>query len=140
MPTVAAVMTPFPYFVDRANSVLRAMQLMDEHEIRHVAVKDGTRLVGIVSRRDIDRLGHPAAPQKDWEATRAERVMTPDPYVVPMDEPLAAVLETMAARRLGTALVLRGDRLAGIVSVTDVCRALAQVLRDRFETPEPTAA
>lgn len=140
MPTVAAVMTAFPYFVDRANSVLRALQLMEEHAIRHVAVKDGNRLVGIVSRRDLDRLGHPAAPSKDWESLRVERVMTPEPYVVQMEEPLAGVLDTMAERRLGTALVMRGDRLAGIVSVTDVCRALAEVLRDRFGSADTSVA
>jgi hypothetical protein len=33
---------------------------------------------------------------------------------------------------IGSAIVVRQERLAGILSVTDVCRVLAEILRHRF--------
>jgi CBS domain-containing protein len=35
----------------------------------------------------------------------------------------------MAERRIGSAIVVKGDKLVGIFTVTDACRALADVLK-----------
>ncbi|MCC0178381.1 CBS domain-containing protein [Waterburya agarophytonicola K14] len=57
MPSVSAVMRPFPYFADPETSVSRIINMMDEHQIRHLPIKQGDRLVGIVSERDLRWLG-----------------------------------------------------------------------------------
>ena len=61
----------------------------------------------------------------------------PDPYSVELTTPLSIVLREMAARRIGAAVVVRAGRLAGIVTVTDACRALGEVLESRFGAPDP---
>jgi CBS domain-containing protein len=43
----------------------------------------------------------------------------------------------MAARHLGSALVTRSEKLVGIFTATDACRALARVLRERHPDPGP---
>lgn len=53
MPAVAALMTAFPHFVRPDEPGRRAAELMREHGIRHVPVKDGDRVVGLVSERDL---------------------------------------------------------------------------------------
>jgi len=136
MPTVAAVMTSFPYFVGTRENLAQVRKLMEEHDVRHVPVKRDGRVVGVISRRDVDRLVNPALPTAGWERIHAEQVMTSDPYVVAIDAPLADVLEVLAERRIGTALVAKEDRLAGILTLTDVCRVLASLLRERYEGPQ----
>jgi CBS domain-containing protein len=67
-------------------------------------------------------------------------VFQPEPYVVDAGTPLFLVATTMAERHLGSALVTRGDRLVGIFTTTDVCRALARVLREHYPDPGPDEA
>jgi CBS domain-containing protein len=123
MPSVAALMTPFPHSLRPGDPVARARALMDEHDIRHVPVREGDRVVGIVSERDL----------RGRDGSAAVRdVQSADPYTVELGAPLADVLREMAARRIGTAVVVRAEKLAGIVTVTDVCLALASLLESRF--------
>ena len=48
-----AVMTPFPYSVELDDPIAKARGLMDEHRIRHLPVKDGCELVGLLTDRDL---------------------------------------------------------------------------------------
>jgi CBS domain-containing protein len=132
MPPVSAVMTPFPHFVERGDPVTRIEKIMSEHGVRHVPVKDGDDIVGIISERDLRRLVNPALPATDKAHIRAEHILVPDPYVVDLHTPLNVVLREMVERRIGTALVMSHGRLAGIVTVTDVCRDLAALLEAKF--------
>ena len=52
-PSIAAVMTAFPYSVGVDEPITRAQALMAEHDIRHIPVKDDNQLVGVVTERDI---------------------------------------------------------------------------------------
>jgi len=140
MPSVGGVMTPFPYFVVLGDSVADARAIMDEHRLRHLPVKQGDEVVGLLSRRDLDRWVHPAAPASDLKRIHVERIMTAYPYCVPWETPLAEVLEKMAETKIGTAVVTKGGRLAGILTLTDVCTLMAELLRDRFPESEPPAA
>jgi acetoin utilization protein AcuB len=125
-------MTPFPYHVQADDPISEVERLMEEHRIRHVPVQDGGRLVGILSERDLQHLVNPALPRQDRERIRARDVLFADLYVVEMNAPLDDVLEQMALRQIGSAVVVRHGRLAGILSATDACRVLAEVLRQRF--------
>ena len=132
MPPVAAAMTPFPYYVQADAAVSEGERLMGEHGIRHVPVQDGGRVVGIISHRDLHHLVNPALPRRDRERIRARDILVPDPYVVEMNAPLDEVVAEMSRRQIGSAIVVRHQRLAGILAVTDVCRVLAEILRQRF--------
>ena len=126
MPPVGAAMTPFPYFVEETETLDAVAALMAEHAIHHVpVVREGT-VVGMIS--DKEMRAHRGTP-----GVRAGDVLVPDPYVVEIHTPLAEVVSTMAERRDGSAIVVKKGKLAGILSVTDVCRVLAGILRERFE-------
>lgn len=125
-PPVGAVMTPFPYFAEPGDSLESVRQLMAEHGIRHLPVQQDGAVVGVISERDVGRgLG------SDSESTAAD-VAIPDPYVVGIGTPLVEVLREMNRRRIGSAIVVRQGKLAGILSVIDVCRLLADVIDARF--------
>jgi CBS domain-containing protein len=50
------------------------------------------------------------------------------------------VVAEMAARHIGSAIVLRHGRLVGVFTAVDACRLLAEFLRDRFRPGEPEGA
>jgi CBS domain-containing protein len=56
--------------------------------------------------------------------------MSRDLLTVDAGLPLAEVAERMVEREVGAALVLDGERLAGIVTERDVLRAVARGIRD----------
>jgi len=133
MPTIKSVMTTFPYSVDVSEPVQVALDLMDEHNIRHLPVTDENTLVGVIADRELRLFMNP-----DLTLTNAgltvRNVYIPQPYVVDLDEPLDQVAATMAERHIGSALVTRKGKLVGIFSASDGCRALAEILRDQFRT------
>ena len=137
MPTVGAAMTPFPYSVGPDASVLEVEQLMQLHRIRHVPVQEEGRVLGVISQRDLFHLVHAALPDTDKGRLRIRHLLQPDPYVTEMTAPLDEVAAELAERHVGSAVVLRHGKLAGIFSTVDACRLLADFLRDRFpEGPE----
>lgn len=139
MPPVSAAMTPFPYHVRVDDPVSEVERLMKQHGIRHVPVQDGGRVIGIISERDLEHLVNPALPARDRERIRARDVLVPDPYLVEMGAPLDEVVAEMARRQIGSAIVVRHQRLAGILSVADVCRVLSEILRQRFPRGDDAA-
>jgi acetoin utilization protein AcuB len=134
-PSVGSAMTPFPYFVDVMDPVAKLEELMSAHTIRHVPVQRDGRVVGIVSERELHRLVNPSLPKVDKSRIRARDVMVADPFVAELDTPLQSVTREMADRHIGSAIVVRKGKLAGILSVTDVCRVLAELLDELHPPP-----
>lgn len=134
MPPVGAAMTPFPYSVHPDEPIAGVRRLMVEHGIRHIPVQEGGRVTGIISEHDLSPLERPALHAAKAHELCARDLQGHDPYLVEFGEPLAAVVAEMAERRIGSAIVVRHGKLAGILSVVDVCRVLAGILEDRFPT------
>ena len=72
----------------------------------------------------------------DPKTLTVEDAMVDEPYTVDMETPLVLVLETMASRHIGAALVTRRGRLAGIFTTRDACAAFADHLRREFPSPD----
>jgi acetoin utilization protein AcuB len=132
IPQVGSVMTTFPYFVNSDDTIAEVERLMDEHQIRHVPVQQDGRVVGIISERDIYRLLERFLPQPQKEQIRARDIMIADPYVVSFEAPLNEIALEMAKRHIGSVIVLHHQKLAGIVSATDICRILAEIFEAEF--------
>jgi CBS domain-containing protein len=139
-PSVGSVMTPFPYFVDVMDPVAKLEELMSTHQIRHVPVQHDGQVVGIVSEREFHHLVNRSLPQVDKARIRVRDVLVADPYVTEIDTPLQSVAREMADRHIGSAIVLRQGKLAGILSVTDVCRTLADLLEELHPPPDDDEA
>ncbi|MBA2579420.1 MAG: CBS domain-containing protein [Chloroflexota bacterium] len=60
----------------------------------------------------------------------ARNHMSRELLTVEAELPLAEVAERMCAKNVGAALVLEGERLAGILTERDVLRAVARGIRD----------
>ena len=128
IPTIKTVMTPFPYSVAPDEPLGSADALMKQHQIRHLPVKDGQMLVGVVTERDITLLQALGAGET---ATIVSAYRTA-PYVVDLSERLDKVAMQMAEHHIDCALVTKNDKLVGIFTNTDACRQLALQLRGPF--------
>jgi acetoin utilization protein AcuB len=140
IPHVGSVMTPFPHFVNSDDQVSAIERLMAEHNIRHIPVQEDGRVVGIVSERDLAHLVNRLVPETDKGRVRARDIMLDDPYTTGFDTPLNKVALEMAERKIGSAIVLHHEKLAGILSATDICRILADILEAEFSIPSDDTA
>ena len=132
IPQVGSVMTTFPYFVNSDDTIAEVERLMDEHQIRHIPVQQEGRVVGIISERDLYRLLERFLSPGQKEQIRARDIMIAPPYQVPFDAPLNEIALEMAKRHIGSVIVLHHEKLAGIVSATDICRILAEIFEAEF--------
>ena len=128
-PTLKAAMTPFPYSVPPEASLDEATEVMREHEVRHLPVVEDHRIVGIVTRHDIEAARSLGRKSK---RLRVEDCRESDVYVVDLNEPIDSVLLTMAERRIDSAIVTRQGRLAGVFTAVDACHSFGEYLSQKF--------
>jgi CBS-domain-containing membrane protein len=96
---------------------------MRRGRIRHLLVMDATRLVGVLSERDLG--GRAGADVR--ERRRVQDLMTPHVVSATPQTTLRQAADLMRQRLIGCLPVLDGDRLVGIVTATDVFDALGSV-------------
>jgi len=128
IPLIKAVMTPFPWHVDPTGSLDDAKALMREHGIRHLPVKEGDSLLGIVTDRDIGLVESVVRQSGDSPPLAVRDVGIREAYVVELTEPLDRVLIQMADRHIDSALVVKRGRLVGIFTATDACMRFGEFL------------
>ena len=134
-PSLKTLMTPFPYSVERTAPLEQARELMDRYSVRHLPVTDGNALVGIITDRDIRTVLSPPLGRKVANDLTVEDIYVHDAYTVDLNEPLENVLLNMAERHIGSALVTRKGRLAGVFTAVDACRCFGEYLRENFPRP-----
>jgi CBS domain-containing protein len=122
-------MTPFPWAVEADAPLRLARERMVEHGIRHLPVARRGELVGVLTDRDLKRALDPSLGLPPKNELFVEDVMVHEAYVVETTVPLEQVLQEMADRHIGCALVTREGKLSGIFTSTDACRAFAAHLR-----------
>lgn len=133
IPLIKSVMTPFPYSIAIDARIEDAQAMMAEHDIRHLPVKEQGKIVSVISDRDI-RLRLQSGPERTSESLRVRDVCVPGTYIVELNERLDCVLLHMAHHHIGSALVVKNGKLAGIFTTTDACRAYGEYLRSLFPT------
>jgi CBS domain-containing protein len=150
------IMTRKVISVGTAASIVEAANIMLENHISGLPVIDEAgRLVGIVSQGDFLRRAEIGTQRKrgrwlkfllgagkaasDFVHERGRRVgeiMTPEPFTVTEDAALEDIVELMERNNVKRLPVVRGDRLVGIVTRSNLLQAVAELARD---VPDPTA-
>ncbi|PRQ06637.1 CBS domain-containing protein [Enhygromyxa salina] len=126
IPRIKTVMTPFPYSIAPSASLDDAQAMMRDHDIRHLPVCEDHVVVGVLSDREL-RVGLALT---DRIALTVAEICLKAPLLVDLEQRLDDVATLMATHRVGSAIVMRGDKLSGILTTTDVCRLLAELLRE----------
>lgn len=138
-PQVIAFMTAFPHSIDVDAPLEDAHKLMREHRFRHLPVMSRGEIVGVLTDRDIKLVLGPDFASPEEAGLRVRDAYVERPCVVPASTPVAKVARVMAQNRIGSAIVTKHGKLVGIFTVTDACRALAEVLGDHDEEANSAA-
>jgi acetoin utilization protein AcuB len=128
---VAKRMKRNPVFVDEGDSMKKAMDLLKEHEIRHLPVlKDGERLVGILSERDIKQASPSPATALEireiyylLDKIKVKQIMTRRPYTVCSTAPIEEAALILREKKIGCLPVVDDGKLVGILTETDIIDA-----------------
>lgn len=107
--------------------------LMSLGDVRHLPVLSGTALVGILTQRDILRAPGLLAPVLEFaadtraalRALRVEEAMTTAVVTIGAEASVKEAAEQLLKHRVGCLPVMEAGRLVGIVTTSDLLRAVA---------------
>jgi len=130
IPAVQKYMTTSPHTIGEDQPMSVAHRMLREHHIRHLPVLRDAKVVGLVSDRDL----HLVETLKDVDPRQVSvgEAMSQDPYVVSPDAALDEVVSTMAEKKYGSAVVVQHQKVVGIFTTVDACRAFAELLHTRL--------
>jgi len=135
IPAIKDVMTPFPYSIDSDKPLVDAKNMMVEHHIHHLPVTEAGKLFGVITLSDIRLSSDPDNNTLHKHDLVVKDFTVANPYTVELKEPLDNVLVHMASQHIGSVVVMRGDRLAGMFTLRDACRVFGEYLRKYCRPP-----
>lgn len=106
----------------------QALSLMEERKIRRLPVVEDRRLVGLVTRGDLLRALGPYPTMWKRLNLRLSDVMKADPLALGPDETLEAAARKMLDHKIGGLPVVEDGIPLGVITESDVFRALCQIL------------
>jgi len=108
-----------------------ALALCRMNRIRHLPVLQGGRLVGVISDRDLRAATPALGDQVRAEALHRLQIadeMARDVVTARPEDPIEAAAMAMYERKIGCLPVVDGEDLVGIVTSSDVLRALVRLV------------
>lgn len=133
---VSEVMTANPITVIVDETLLAALEKMDQYQIHHLPVLSrGKHLIGILSDRDCRRaLQKPFTERAYWQHEVIERilvrdVMTTAPITISDSSSTYEAARLMLLYHIGCLPVMRDETLVGIITRNDLLMAYVQLGR-----------
>jgi acetoin utilization protein AcuB len=138
MTKVETWMTKTPITIGTEATVIEAIHLMKDKNVRRLPVMDGDRIAGIVTEKMLADFKPSKATSLDtWEIhyilskTSVTEAMNPKPYMVKPDTNLTECARLLHDRKLNGVLVVDdGNNLVGIFTVTNALEALIEICRN----------
>jgi len=116
-----------PVFVVTAqDTVAHARKLMLKHKISRLPIMEGTRLAGIITKKDIAyrlRQTDPVWRRRPIDRIPVHVLMVPDPVSVAPETPIRDVAALMLSRDISGLPVVEKGALAGIVTKSDIMKS-----------------
>lgn len=112
-------------------SAFDALRLTRDRRIRHIPVVEDDRMVGIVSDRDLRNASPPLGdPERvsTMKEIRLEDVMARKVITVRPEDTIVHAAQEMYERKIESLPVVAEEKLLGIVTSSDVMRALVAVI------------
>lgn len=117
-------------------SLLDAALIFARSPLRHLPILNATKLVGIVTDRDLQHYAPSVLsgiPSEEYnrlmESTPLSRIMTRDPATIRPDSPMSEAAQMLYDQRIGCLLVVENGELVGIITTTDMLKLLVHLLR-----------
>ena len=106
--------------IPRTESAAAALEVMTKRKVRRLPVVEGEKLAGILTLSDLQ------ASKK--QGASLDEVMTRDPLTVAPDDTLEQAAKLMLEKQISGLPVVENGRVAGIITESDVFRALCELL------------
>lgn len=117
--------------------IRRAWDIIQDRKLRRFPVLEGEKLVGIVTDRDLREATASSVVLSErkyheflLDTVKVESIMTPDPRIVSPDDDLVDAARILLEMKVGGLPVCENDRLVGIITETDLIRALIDLLSE----------
>lgn len=121
--------------VDQEISLAEAKTILEEQRFRHLPVMDEDALVGIITQNDINRalpspIDSSLDPHERLLASQAKvsSFMTTTPVTADPMAPLEDIALLMRKFKIGATPVVKGSKLVGIITESDIFHALIEIL------------
>jgi len=116
------------YSVLSSTTVYEALKVMGEKNIGAILVMDDSELKGILSERDYAR--KIVLKDKSSKETFVHEIMENNFFTVKLSDDLDACMELMSTKRIRHLPVLEDEIVVGIISISDVVKAIIEVQKD----------
>ncbi|MGO9604735.1 MAG: CBS domain-containing protein [Candidatus Binataceae bacterium] len=116
-------MSRLPVCVSPDDTLAKARTLMDHGRFRRLPVVLGDKLVGIITDRDLRQ--HSGL----LDSIKVNAAMTPNPVTVSPRNSAEEAAELMLQHKVGGLPVVDNGKVVGIMSATDLIRALLSVIQ-----------
>jgi len=121
--------------VSSDTSVMDAVRTMSEESIGAIVVKEGNRLVGIFSERDL--MLRVISQKRDPEQTPIQDVMTSPVETIHRDSTVDDALKVMLEKHIRHLPILdRDGRVSGMISMRSLLHDKVQELTDQLDSLE----
>jgi acetoin utilization protein AcuB len=112
---VREIMKTKVYTVAPSDSVVSAVNRFRANRIHHLIVARGSKVLGLVTDRDVDR-----AVERGADRTQIAEVMTSDVVTVTPDTTVREAANKMRGRPIGCLPVVEEQKLVGIITKSDL--------------------
>lgn len=116
------------YSVLSSTTVYEALKVMGEKNIGAILVMDDSELKGILSERDYAR--KIVLKDKSSKETFVHEIMESNFFTVKLSDDLDTCMELMSTKRIRHLPVLEDGIVVGIISISDVVKAIIEVQKD----------
>lgn len=110
------------YTIAPDETVYRAIEIMSMKNIGALVVTEGEELAGIISERDYRN--RVILKGRTSKTTPVREIMTADVYFVRPEETVETCMALMTNHKIRHLPVMNGDKLAGMVSIGDLVKAI----------------
>jgi CBS domain-containing protein len=120
---IANWMSRSPACISPNDTLAAAKKLMDAGHFRRLPVVENDKLVGIITERDL---------RQHWgylDSTKVNAAMTSDPVTVTPRNTAEEAAHLMLQHKIGGLPVVDNRKLVGILSTSDLIRALLNVIQ-----------
>ncbi|MGV0755727.1 CBS domain-containing protein [Empedobacter brevis] len=129
---VAQIMAKVLIAVPANKKISEVNELFKEYNIRHIPVTEGTKLVGVISKNDVSKLGYGVgeidqnALNTMYDTYELKDVMVKEPVTVSSETNVKDVAEILSEQSFHSLPVVDNNEVVGIVTTTDLVKYLLE--------------
>lgn len=124
---VSQIMSTELITLDLSQSLYDAERLFKKHNIRHLPVVDGKKLIGVLSYSDLLKISYADLTENEenvsevvYDMYTIQQVMAKVPISVEPETSIKEVAEVLADQSFHSIPITDGEELVGIVTTTDL--------------------